>query len=261
MKKRYALPITSFISVAIALTLPAIDQRVKAGTFWRLTTSAVARQSSTKAPQFSPPPRVLGKNYGRRIFLIHGLPGYANYWDAPERQTLLDALLRDGAQVVILRLPNAEQSYFADGGAGYCRAFADWFDRMAAEVTEKYGPAEEFTAGISYGGYHAMLAAQLPRVAGWVAISPVTDISRLAEFRFQSNGACRPNPTQIGRKPGLMIFGAHDERVGTDLMKLTAASIERTHPANFSAVVMEAPNHATTPEISERVASWYGDRR
>lgn len=261
MRTRLALPLTALVSAAVALALPSLERKATTTSAWRLTTSALARQTDAATPTFPAPARIIGKNFGRRIFLIHGLPGYENYWDVPERQSLLDALLRTGAQVVILRLPDAQPGFFKTGGGGYCQAFSHWFNTMAGDIESRYGAAEEYTVGISYGGYHAMLAGVLPRIDGWIAISPVTDISRLAEFRFQSNDACQADSAVLGRKPGLIVFGRDDQRVGSDLIEAKVAEIQSGHRANFLAVKVPAPNHAMTPPMVERAATWYENQR
>ena len=258
MRRRYAILLTAVASVAATLATPSLERKATSSTGFRLIRSAAAGRAPAQDPAFMAPPRVMGKNLGVRVYLIHGLPGYLNYWDAPSRQPLLDALLLNGAQVVVLKLPDAQQAYFGDGGATYCRAFDAWFDNMTQAIEKQYGEARQYTVGVSYGGLHAMLAAEHPQIAGWVAISPVTDISRLAEFRFQSNDKCRADPRVVGSKPGLMIFGRSDQRVGTDLMEAEARRIREAGATDFVSREVDAAGHDTTPEIIGATAAWIG---
>jgi len=256
MKKRY-LPLVIFATAAITIAFPTLQKRSLTSQPWRLATSAAA----TLAPRqpsvtFDDTIRVIGKNWGKRIYLIHGPPGLPGYWESPERAPLLDALLADGDQIVILRLPEPRSALFVDEGAAYCRAFAAWFSQLDASVARRYGPAREYAVGVSYGGYHAMLAAQDPHIDGWAAISPVTDLSRLAEYHWQSNEACRPDPARIGAKPGLIVYGRSDLRVGSDLMEAAADSIEGRDNAHFEAARFDAPGHTMSAAMVAKVGAW-----
>jgi alpha-beta hydrolase superfamily lysophospholipase len=260
MKKRY-LPLAIFATAALTVAFPTLHKRSVTSQPWRLATSAAA----TLAPKhptviFDDNVRVIGKNWGKRIYLIHGLPGLPGYWESAERAPLLDALLADGDQIVLLRLPEPRSALFVDQGAAYCRAFAAWFSQLDAKIGQRYGPARQYSIGVSYGGYHAMLAAQDPHIDGWAAISPVTDLSRLAEYHWQSNDACRPDTARIGAKPGLMVYGQRDERVGSDLMQAMADNIEGRDNANFEAARFDTPGHTMSAAMIAKVGAWAAAR-
>jgi pimeloyl-ACP methyl ester carboxylesterase len=256
MKKRHLL-LAIVATAAVTVAFPTLHKRSVTSQPWRLATSAAA----TLAPKqpnviFDDRVRVIGKNWGKRIYLIHGLPGLTGYWESPERAPLLDALLADGDQIVVIRLPEARSALFVDHGAAYCQAFAAWFSQLDASVTQRYGPARQYTVGVSYGGYHAMLAAQNPHIDGWAAISPVTDLSRLTEYHWQSNDACRPDPAGIGAKPSLMVYGRRDQRVGSDLMQAAADRIEGPGNPNFEAAPFDAPGHTMSAAMVAKLGAW-----
>jgi pimeloyl-ACP methyl ester carboxylesterase len=258
MKKRYLIALTGVLSFGLAMAFPTVQRRATSSQVWRLAESAAALPAKTVIPTFAQADRVIGRNFGKRVYLFHGLPGLDGYWQSPDRQALVDALQEDGSQIVVVRLPSARQAFYADGGATYCDAFKGWFSRFEKDISQRYGPAKEYSVGISYGGYHAMLAAQDPAVDGWVAISPVTDLSRLDEFRWQSNDRCRPSAPVIGAKPGLIVYGAHDRRVRSELVSAVAAQIEGGGNDRFEAFSFDTKGHGLSPEMVARVERWYG---
>ncbi|SFK22021.1 hypothetical protein [Caulobacter sp. UNC279MFTsu5.1] len=258
MKKRYLIALTGVLSFGVAMVLPTVQRRAAASHVWRLAESAAALPAKPVAPTFTQADRVIGRNFGKRVYLFHGLPGLDGYWQSPDRQALVDALQEDGSQIVVVRLPAARQAFYVDGGAAYCQAFRAWFSAFERDISHRYGAAKEYAVGISYGGYHAMLAAQDPAVDGWAAISPVTDLSRLDEFRWQSNSRCRPGTPSIAAKPGLIVYGRHDRRVGTDLVSAAAARLEAAGHDKFEAAAFDAKGHALSPEMVAKVERWYG---
>jgi pimeloyl-ACP methyl ester carboxylesterase len=258
MKKRYLIALTGVLSFGLAMVLPTVQRRAATSHIWRLAESAAALPAKPVVPTFAQADRVIGRNFGKRVYLFHGLPGLDGYWQSPDRQALVDALQEDGSQVVVVRLPRARQAFYADGGAAYCQAFSTWFSAFERSISQRYGAAEEYTVGISYGGYHAMLAAQDPTVDGWAAISPVTDLSRLDEFRWQSNSRCQPGTPSIAAKPGLMVYGRHDKRVGSDLLVAAAGRIEGGGNQRFEAADFDAKGHGLSAEMVAKVEQWYG---
>ena len=89
----------------------------------------------------------------------------------------------------------------------------DAWDRDLAQVISD-GGGQAVVVGISRGGYLALRAGRLPGVRAVVALSPVTDLSRLSEFE-----GVAVDPSYRLTRPPVPVFsaiGSDDRRVGTD---------------------------------------------
>lgn len=188
------------------------------------------------------------KGHGRvRIYLIHGMKTDHRQWGlAP-----FNDLQKPGEQVVLIDLPKPTPDFFNDRGAGYCKAFVRWMRQTDAQLDAQYGrPERKSVAGISYGGFHALVAAaNMPQLDAYAALSPVTDISVLPEFRWQSNAACSPL-TSPPKKRGIIAWSLDDKRVNATLIRVVAKA------AHARRLVTNGIGHWTSPAQARLVAAF-----
>lgn len=141
-------------------------------------------------------------------------------------------------------------------------------------VTEGYtDPAQVAACGTSRGGFLALqFAAAEPRVRAVVAISPVTDLAALSEFKGLGD---HPNVValkaenlaeKLAGRPVWISIGNNDRRVDTDdaiatTRKFTAAGVAKaagvTNPViPVELIVGRSPGHGSIDGAYELAAEW-----
>jgi pimeloyl-ACP methyl ester carboxylesterase len=134
-------------------------------------------------------------------------------------------------------------------------------------------PERVAACGTSRGGFAALhFAAVEPRVKCVAAFAPVTDLTRLAEFK-----GAEPNPLvqhlSVERRAGdlsgravWLVIGDRDERVSTDstvrlARQITAEALQRKREALVDLHVIAEPRGHTTPAGSADQAAGWIDRQ
>jgi pimeloyl-ACP methyl ester carboxylesterase len=112
-----------------------------------------------------------------------------------------------------------------------------------AQLDRKYGaPPEKAVAGVSFGGMLAIVAAAgVPAIKRYVALSPVTKLSSLEEYKFQSNDFCSPLVLKPN-KPGFITYSKDDARVDAHLIAEAVPSL------GASSSVTDGFGHSTSPD-------------
>lgn len=191
---------------------------------------------------------------GHRLILIHGAlyPG-ANHDNAmmnvPAYKGLVDSLANRGWQVVEFDLPSQPiQNQWADSGKAYRNAFLSKVRQAETWASETYGKADYSVGGISYGGLHALIAAEyLPEFTHYFAVLPVMKIGVLSEFtgREAPEFDATLRYLNLAEKRGYLAWNTSDERVGYQhtknlylgLRKLGAAVKDSTYKSGGHSIV------------------------
>jgi hypothetical protein len=193
-----------------------------------------------------------------RVFLFPGLRTGQEFWAAQPYAGFVDDLVHAGHQVVLAALPYAHASFYADGGRVYCDSFRRWLAATMQQLEAAHGKApRQIAAGVSYGGMHAMIAAAVPGIHGFAAVSPVTDVGALNEFWWASNEHCGPGAVlpQLAAIPGVIVYQDRDRRVRGEF---TTALVEqlRERGAPLTVHRIDSPEHRITEEILAEVTKW-----
>jgi hypothetical protein len=249
------------IGIAVGLIPLAVPK-----TAWELTRKArfyVEHASHSRSPlQFSDEFDVVGsrENPRGRVYMFHGLRADRSYWFQPDHIALTKRLEADGFQLILLTLPYAHADFFTDDdGKSYCDQFSAWFERMRATTEKSLGFSNnESVVGASWGGWHALVAAQHRGIQSYVAVNPVVDIARLSEFWMASNRSCDPvsGAMALAEKPGLLLWGTIDERVDFRKTVELAISIRPWADGRLTTIVYEGIGHQTTVASNDSVANW-----
>ncbi|AUJ64203.1 hypothetical protein B9057_07755 [Aestuarium zhoushanense] len=181
------------------------------GRFGKAWVSAMVTEPQPMAFNYE----VIPGSSGRRIYLLHGFRDNRDFWRREPYSTFTEVMLEAGHEIVLIDLPYAHADFLNDGGTQYCNRFREFMISLQAEL----GPPDETViVGASWGGWHAMMIADL--AARYVVFKPVTDPTSLSEFWWkQSSGdACS---FREGR--GLAIYSPMDPRVGDATSVLRAA--------------------------------------
>lgn len=186
--------------------------------------------------------------YGRpangRVFFFHQLAGTRDH--ATNYPAFVDGLVARGYQVISTdepydhAAPNqsaALRAAFTDGvqGQSYRDQWATDTHDLIAAANARYGAAPRtLMAGVSWGGYSALLAAcSNPEVDGYAVTIPAVDPNGLPEWADLPlenlklwNQGCA---TRLASIPGYLSWGNADTRVGTSgtrrLLPLLGASV------------------------------------
>lgn len=183
-----------------------------------------------------------------RIVLIHGLRSNSRSWKQEPLVQLTKQL--QSSQLVFVDLPWATARFFDDGGAAYCKAFLSSLNAELSRLDASFGkPEKTIVLGVSYGGFHSLIAAQSPQVDSIVAIMPVVSVDRLHELRWSSNSRCSPFgwTDALSDQTNLIIYGKYDKRVDANLTR----QLILKSGVRFSRYPLK---HKTTPELLDRVA-------
>lgn len=183
-----------------------------------------------------------------RIVLIHGLRSSSRSWKQEPLVHLTEQL--QSSQLVFVDLPWATARFFDDEGAAYCKAFLSSLNTELSKLDVSFGkPEKTIVLGVSYGGFHSLIAAQSPQVDSIVAIMPVVSVDRLHELRWSSNSGCSPFDwtDALSDKSTFIIYGKYDKRVDANLTR----QLILKSGVRFSRYPLK---HKTTPEVLDRVA-------
>jgi pimeloyl-ACP methyl ester carboxylesterase len=132
--------------------------------------------------------------------------------------------------------------------------FAEWEAQMARTMAGR----EVTLVGVSRGGYLALRLAQRPEVRQVIAFSPVTDLSRLREFRGVTvPGQYALDPKPLVGKRLFVVIGSNDGRVGTNaclrlVARIVVAAGQRT--PDLTLEVLPVAGHRRVGDA--RAAAW-----
>jgi len=185
---------------------------------------------------------------GKQLFLFGDLGGDISTWKQGRMRDFVDRLRADGHAVVLMPYPASPvRCYWLDGGEQY----REGFRAMLTTVKAQTGAAQKLILGISYGGLHALMGADL--FDGWIAMQPVTRLDALAEFRGVGDVPSF-NPFHhpaLQETPGLLQWGTRDGRVNGQLTADLASQLG----ARVTKVRYDS-DHTTTPAMLDDVRAW-----
>ncbi len=117
-----------------------------------------------------------------------------------------------------------------------------WLERFHASLR---GQRNVTVIGVSRGGYLALRMAAWPEVGQIVALSPVTDLSRLHEFAGVALPAsAKLDPLALSHVRAFIQIGNADDRVGTQ--EAMRYATEAMNP-RLTVMVGESPGHTLMP--------------
>lgn len=127
----------------------------------------------------------------------------------------------------------------------------DLFGNLLKECQQKLGLRNAIIGGVSRGAFAAMqLSIKDPRFSRIVALSPVTDLLALDEFRGFEGDPIPLNVTELSRRKMFVSIEAHDSRVSTDS---TIALVQATNSTFF---LEDGSEHTVTSRMKDRARRW-----